>query len=69
MTSIDKMFGLFLDAGVAMGKFGTNAKPFVDPIKEILQIIWRTQVRAEELPSGTSLPLLSSNDVQQHDDN
>ncbi|MBL7969734.1 MAG: hypothetical protein JNK09_22220 [Prolixibacteraceae bacterium] len=62
MSSIDKFWGLVGDAGIALGKFGNDAKPFVDRITEIAQIIWRTQANAEELPSGTSLPLLKSHD-------
>jgi hypothetical protein len=60
MPSLDKLWGLFGDAGVAMGKFGDDAKPFFDRVKEILQIVWRTQARAEELPTATPLPLLSN---------
>ncbi len=59
MSSLAKFWDLMGEAGVALGKFGKDAKPFVDRIKEILQITWRTQVRAEELPSATPLPLLS----------
>ncbi len=59
MSSLAKFWDLMGEAGVALGKFGKDAKPFVDRIREILQITWRTQVRAEELPSATPLPLLS----------
>jgi hypothetical protein len=59
MSSLDKLWGLIGEAGIALGKFGKDAKPFVDRIKEIAQITWRTQARAEELPSGTPLPLLT----------
>ena len=59
VSSLDKFWGLIGEAGVALGKFGKDAKPFVDGIKEITQIVWRTQARAEELPSGTPLPLLT----------
>jgi len=61
MSSLDKLWGLIGEAGVALGKFGQDAKPLVDRIREIAQITWRTQARAEELPSGTSLPLLTDN--------
>lgn len=60
MSSLDRLWGLVGEAGVVLGKFGKDAKPFVDRIKEIAQITWRTQARAEELPSGTPLPLLAS---------
>jgi len=59
MPSLEKLWGFIGDAGVALGKFGSDAKPFVDRIREILQITWRTQARSEELPSATPLPLLS----------
>lgn len=59
VASLDKFWGLIGEAGVALGKFGKEAKPFVDRVKEIAQIVWRTQARAEELPSGTPLPLLT----------
>jgi hypothetical protein len=66
MTSLDKLWGLIGEAGVALGKFGKDAKPLVDRIREIAQITWRTQARAEELPSGTPFPLLSEG--QKEDD-
>ena len=59
MSSLDKLWGLIGDVGVALGKFGKDAKPIVDRIREITMITWRTQARAEELPSATPLPLLS----------
>jgi hypothetical protein len=62
MSDIDVFWGLVGDAGVAIGKFGKDAKPFVDRIREITDIVWRTQSRAEELPSGTPTPLLENFD-------
>ena len=59
VSSLDRFWGLIGEAGVALGKFGKDAKPFVDRIKEIAQIVWRTQARAEELPSATPLSLLT----------
>lgn len=58
MSDVDKFWGLIGDAGIVMGKFGKDSKPFVDRMKEISDIVWRTQSRAEELPSGTPPPLL-----------
>ena len=58
VSDLDKLWGLVGDAGVALGKFGDNAKPFVDRIKEITEIVWRTQARAEELPSNAPLPAI-----------
>lgn len=63
MSSLDKFWGLIGEAGIVLGKFGEDAKPFVYIIKQIAQIVWRTQANAEELPSGSSLPsLLTSNE-------
>ena len=55
---LDRFWGLVGDAGVAIGKLGNDAKPIVDRIREITNIIWRTQSRAEELPSDFPRPLL-----------
>lgn len=60
MSDLDKFWGLVGDAGVAIGKFGNDAKPFIDRIREITDIIWRTQSKAEELPSSTQNPMLPS---------
>lgn len=59
VSNLDKFWGLIGDAGIALGKFGNDAKPFVDRMKEIAEIVWRTQASAEELPSGTSMPMLN----------
>jgi len=64
MSSLDKLWGLIGEAGVVLGKFGEDAKPFVDRMVEIAGITWRTQARAEELPSATQLPLLSYKKVE-----
>lgn len=61
MSDLDRFWGLMGDAGVALGKFGNDAKPIVDRIKELTQIVWRTQSRAEELPSDTPIPVLEDN--------
>ncbi len=58
MSDLDRFWGLIGDAGVAVGKFGNDVKPIVDRIEEITRIVWRTQVRAEELPSDSPLPKL-----------
>lgn len=58
VPSLDKFWGLVGEAGVALGKFGVDAKPFADRIKEVLEIVWRTQARTEELESGSPLPLI-----------
>jgi len=58
VSDLDRFWGLIGDAGVVLGKIGTDAKPIVDRIREIADIVWQTQSRAEELPSGTRLPQL-----------
>lgn len=58
VSDLDRFWGLIGDAGVVLGKLGKDAKPIVDRIREIADIVWQTQSRAEELPSGTQLPSL-----------
>ena len=60
VSDLDRFWGLIGDAGVVVGKLGNDAKPIVDRIREIADIVWRTQSRAEELPSGTKLPQLEN---------
>ena len=59
VSDLDKFWGLIGDAGVVIGKFGKDAKPFVGQIKEITNLIWRAQSRAEGLPETDVTPLLS----------
>jgi polyribonucleotide nucleotidyltransferase len=40
LSDLDHFWGLIGDAGVVLGKFGNDAKPIVDRIKEITQIVW-----------------------------
>ena len=63
VSNLDRFWGLIGDAGVVIGKFGNDAKPIVDRIKEIADIVWRTQARSEELPSGTKIPFLTTKTV------
>ncbi len=58
VSDLDRFWGLVGDAGVILGKFGEDAKPFVDRIREIADIVWRTQARREELPSAAQSPVL-----------
>lgn len=60
VSDLDRFWGMVGDASVVLGKLGTDAKPIVDRIKEIADIVWRTQSRAEELPSGTKPPLIEN---------
>ena len=58
LSDLDRFWGLIGDASVVLAKIGNNAKPIVDRVREITDIIWQTQSRTEELPSGTKPPLL-----------
>jgi len=60
VTSLDRFWGLFVEASVALGKFGDNAKPMFDRVREITEIVWGTQARAEGLPSTAAPPALPS---------
>jgi hypothetical protein len=53
MSNYDRFHGLIGDSGILLGKFGQDAKPFVDRVREILSIVWLSQARTEELPSNT----------------
>jgi hypothetical protein len=60
VSDLDRFWGIVGDAGVVLGKLGSDAKPIVDRLKEISEIVWRTQARTEELPSNMSNPLLEN---------
>jgi len=62
ISDLKNFWALVGDAGIALGKLGTDAKPFVDRLKEIVQIGWNSQARAEELPSNIGNPLLGHDD-------
>jgi hypothetical protein len=58
VPDVDRFFGLVGDAGVVFGKLGNDAKPIVDRVKELMQIAWKTQAHAEELPTSSPNPML-----------
>jgi hypothetical protein len=60
MSSLDRFWGFIGDLGVVLGKFGTDVKPLVDRYKEIVEIGWKAQAKAEELPDSTSIPKIDS---------
>src|SRR5690606_24617188 len=45
VSDLDRFWGMIGDAGVVLGKLGNDAKPIVDRIREIADIVWRTQSR------------------------
>lgn len=61
MGDLDPFWGLLGEAGVATAKLGKEAKPVVERVFKIAEIVWRTQARAEELPSGLELPVFWKN--------
>jgi hypothetical protein len=65
VSNLDRFWGLIGDAGVVLGKLGQDAKPLVDRIREITSIVWQTQARAEELPSGLPPPLIGKDTSEE----
>ena len=59
LSDLDRFWGLIGDAGVAMKKFGEDAKPFVDRIKELTQIVWKAQARGEAVEADSGPPLIT----------
>ncbi|MBU1190269.1 MAG: hypothetical protein KKE76_01020 [Gammaproteobacteria bacterium] len=62
VSDLDRFWGLVGDAGIVLGKLGNDAKPIVDRIKEVAEIVWKTQARSEELPSDSQNPMLEHED-------
>ncbi len=60
VSDLDMFWGLVGDAGVVLGKLGTDSKPIVDRVKEVAEIVWKTQARTEELPSSSPNPMLGN---------
>lgn len=65
ISDIDRFWGLVGEGGVVLAKLGENAKPIVDRIREIAEIVWRLQTRAEELPSNIPLQLLGQEEHKE----
>ena len=63
VADLDRFWGLVGDAGVVLGKLGKDAKPIVDRIKELAEIVWKTQARTEELPSDAQNPMIEHDDT------
>lgn len=57
MSDLDRFWGLIGDVGIALGKFGNDAKPIFDRIRELTMLVWATQSRTEGLPSNFPSPL------------
>ncbi|MDH3998726.1 MAG: hypothetical protein OET90_07785, partial [Desulfuromonadales bacterium] len=67
ISTLDSLWGIIGDAGVVAGKLGKDSKPFVDRVRELSQIVWVTQARAEELPSNTP-PSLQVGDLLEENE-
>lgn len=59
-SDMDVFYGGFVDAGVALGKFGEVSKPFFDRMKDIRDIVWSAQRKAEGLENNSEPPQLPS---------
>lgn len=58
VSDFDRFYGFAAQVSSLLHKVGTDAKPIVDRVRELLGIAWETQARGDELPSGTEPPLL-----------
>lgn len=58
VSNFDRFYGVAAQLSSLMHKVGTDAKPIIDRMREVLGIAWETQARGDELPSGTEPPLL-----------
>lgn len=65
VSDLDRFWGLVGDAGVMLAKLGNDAKPIVDRVREIADIVWNTQGRAEELPSTARSPQIGYDSPQE----
>ncbi len=62
MSDVDRLWGLIGDAGLVLAQLGQNAKPIVDRVREIAQIVWDVQIHTVGLPSSTPMKLLEAKD-------
>lgn len=58
VSDFDRFYGVAAQLSSLMHKVGTDSKPIIDRMREVLGIAWETQARGDELPSGTEPPLL-----------
>lgn len=58
VSNLSNFYNLLGDFGVVIGKLGKDAKPFTDRIGEIMGYAWKSQARAEQLPSNAENPML-----------
>jgi len=58
MANIDRFWGFLSDAGIALGKFGSDAKPLFDRAREIVEVLYGAQHRTAQLPGPADVPQL-----------
>jgi len=65
LSDLDRFWGFCADASVMLRKFGEDAKPIVNRVRELADIVWESQARAEALPPGSEKepPLLPKDNV------
>jgi hypothetical protein len=59
VPDMDRFWGFVGDAGEAIGKFGKDAKPFLDRVREILELVLKAQAGAAQLPLTSLKNLLT----------
>lgn len=59
-SNLDRFYGLIIEASIVYRKVGENAKPIIDCVKKIIDILSPIISEANGLPSSFKLPLLES---------
>jgi len=59
VSSLDRFLGFLAEAGMILGQFGKDAKPIMDRIRELVQIISQVSAMAQGLPGATPFLMLS----------
>ena len=67
MPNFDIFWGFFIDSGIALTKFWENVKPIRDDVKELAQIICRTQAKAENVQKFFPLKFLTEGTEDEND--
>ena len=62
VSDLDRFWGCCVDLSIVVGQMGENAKPMVDLVKKIVDIILPVQNRAYELPSSLPFKLLGQSE-------
>jgi hypothetical protein len=60
MSDYDRAYGIMFDGIVLIQKFGESVKPITELIRELGNLFWNANCRAEQLPSDTKLMLPES---------